>query len=115
MSSAEFQPLSVNVEQGPSGRVLNAAGEIDTLTAPELRSRVEQSLPAAGEVLVIDLSGVTFLSSAGLSVLAWAHQEADTAGGTVRIVTSAGTARVFELTGLAETLNLFGSLTEARG
>jgi anti-anti-sigma factor len=115
MSSADFQPLSVKVEPGPSGSVLSAAGEVDTLTAPELRANVDQALPGAGEVLVVDLSGVTFLSSAGLSVLVQAHQRAEEAGGAVRIVTNSGTARVFQLTGLTETLNLFGSLSEAHG
>jgi anti-sigma B factor antagonist len=115
MSSAEFQPLSVKVEQGPSGSVLSVAGEVDTLTAPELRLNMDQALPGAGEVLVVDLSEVTFLSSAGLSVLVQAHQRAEEAGGAVRIVTNSGTARVFQLTGLTETLHLFGSLAEAGG
>jgi anti-sigma B factor antagonist len=114
MSSAEFQPLSVKVEKSASGPVLSAAGEIDTLTAPELQASVVEALAGAGEVLVVDLSGVTFLSSAGLSVLVQAHQQAKELGRDVRIVTNASSARVFQLTGLTDTLNLFESLAEAR-
>jgi anti-anti-sigma factor len=63
--------------------------------------------------LVVDLSGVTFLSSAGLSVLMQAHQQAAAAGREVRIVTNATTARVFALTGLTETVRLFESARAA--
>jgi anti-sigma B factor antagonist len=114
MSSAEFQPLSVQVQQSSSGLVLSAAGEIDTLTAPELQVSVDQALADAGEVLVVDLTGVTFLSSAGLSVLVQTHQRGKDAGCDVRIVTNSNSARVFALTGLTETLNLFESLADAR-
>jgi anti-sigma B factor antagonist len=114
MSSAEFQPLSVKVEQSTSGALLSAAGEIDTLTAPELQVSLDQALPGQGQVLVVDLSGVTFLSSAGLSVLVQAHQRAADAGGDVRIVTNSSSARVFQLTGLTETLNLYESVAQAR-
>ncbi len=115
MSSAEFQSLSIGVEQGPSGPVLSVRGEVDTVTAPQLQVSVEQAMPSAGRVLVVDLSGVSFLSSAGLSVLVQAHQQADEAGCAVRIVTNANTARVFQLTGLTETLRLYESVDEARG
>ncbi|MFC5104961.1 STAS domain-containing protein [Kibdelosporangium philippinense] len=108
MSSAEFQSLSIGVDEGPSGPVLSVRGEIDTVTAPQLQVSVEQALPSDG-VLVVDLSGVTFLSSAGLSVLVRAHQRGD-----VRIVTNPTILRVFTLTGLAQTLRLFASLDEAR-
>nr|WP_042181781.1 STAS domain-containing protein [Kibdelosporangium sp. MJ126-NF4]CEL13765.1 Anti-sigma F factor antagonist (spoIIAA-2); Anti-sigma B factor antagonist RsbV [Kibdelosporangium sp. MJ126-NF4] len=114
MSSAEFQPLSIEVGQGPSGPVLAVRGEIDTVTAPQLQAGVRQALPGAGRALVVDLSGVTFLSSAGLSVLVQAHQQAGEAGCELRIVTNSNTARVFALTGLTETLRLFDSADTAR-
>jgi anti-sigma B factor antagonist len=115
MSSAEFQPLSVEVVRTPEGPVLlSARGEIDTVTAPELQGQIEQAASEAGVTLVVDLSAVSFLSSAGLSVLVQAHQRAKEAGGEVRIVTNSSTARVFSLTGLDTTLHLFGSVAEAR-
>lgn len=114
MSSAEFQSLSIGVVQGPSGPVLSVRGEVDTLTAPELQVSVEQAMSSAG-VVAVDLSGVTFLSSAGLSVLVQAHQRADEVGRELRIVTNSTTARVFQLTGLTETLRLYTSLADAQG
>src|SRR3954469_12414539 len=74
MSSDAFQPLVVRVEQGPAGPLVEVVGELGTLTAPDLRSRLGEVVPSAGAVLVVDLSGVTFLSSAGLAVLMEACQ-----------------------------------------
>jgi anti-sigma B factor antagonist len=114
MSSAEFEPLSIKVEQVAAGSLVSAFGEIDTVTAPELQVSVDEVMPKRGQVLAVDLTGVTFLSSAGLSVLVQAHQRAEETGGEVRIVTNSTTARVFQLTGLDETLRLFSSVEEAR-
>jgi anti-sigma B factor antagonist len=113
MPSAEFQPLTIVVEQAAQATVLTATGEIDTMTAPDLQASVEEALPPAGAVLVLDLTGVSFLSSAGLSVLVSAHQQAEDAGGQVRIVVDGSISRVFDLTGLSGTLRLHDSLDEA--
>lgn len=115
MSSDAFRPLVVRVEQGPAGPLVGVVGELDTLTAPDLRSRLAEVVPDAGAVLVVDLSGVTFLSSAGLSALMEAHQRGVEVGCDVRLVVGESTARVFALTGLAETLRLYGSVAEAWG
>ena len=48
--------------------MVTVSGEIDTLTAPTLARCLTEQLSAAG-VVVVDLDGVEFLGSAGLSVL----------------------------------------------
>jgi anti-anti-sigma factor len=61
--------LRLEQVEHPSGAVvLHASGEIDTATAPELGAEVGAWCDTASQVL-LDLSGVTFLGSAGLSVL----------------------------------------------
>lgn len=61
--------LRIEQIEHPSGTVvLHASGEIDTDTAPELGAEVGAWCDTAPRVL-LDLSGVTFLGSAGLSVL----------------------------------------------
>jgi anti-sigma B factor antagonist len=63
------------VGHGDGVRVMHVVGEIDTLTAPVLRDRVNEQL-ADVSLLVLDLSDVTFLGSAGLAVLVAAKDEA---------------------------------------
>src|SRR5680860_265694 len=49
--------------------VLIVSGEIDVLTAPQLQEAIELALSNRPGALVLDLSEVTFLSSAGMGVL----------------------------------------------
>ncbi|MGH3585407.1 MAG: STAS domain-containing protein, partial [Pseudonocardia sp.] len=71
------------VSHGSDARVMHVVGEIDTLTAPVLRSRLDEQV-AAVSLLVLDLSDVTFLGSAGLAVLVAAKDDADRRRHTLR-------------------------------
>lgn len=55
--------------------VLEVTGEIDGRTAPAFQEQVLAGLAPEARVL-LDLAGVTFLSSAGLRALLLAHREA---------------------------------------
>ncbi|MGH3885170.1 MAG: STAS domain-containing protein, partial [Pseudonocardiaceae bacterium] len=64
---ADIMGLQV-AEHGSDTRVVTVVGEVDALTAPELAAFLTTQL-AAARVVVVDLDGVRFLGSAGLSVL----------------------------------------------
>jgi anti-anti-sigma factor len=66
---AAVEAFSVDVDVA-AGRptVVQPRGDLDMLTAPVLRQRVDDALAEHGS-LVIDLSGVTFVDSAGLRAL----------------------------------------------
>jgi anti-sigma B factor antagonist len=88
------------VSHGDDARVVHVVGEIDTLTAPVLRSRLDEQV-AAVRLLVLDLSDVTFLGSAGLAVLVAAKDDADRRGHTLRLVPGSRiVTRALEATGL---------------
>jgi anti-sigma B factor antagonist len=88
------------VDHGDGSRVIHVVGEIDTLTAPVLRSRLDEHLPAV-RLLVLDLTDVTFLGSAGLAVLVGAKDEADRQHRTLRLVPGTRiVTRALEATGL---------------
>lgn len=92
------------VSHGDRARVIHVVGEIDTLTAPVMRERLDEQL-AAVPLLVIDLTDVTFLGSAGLAVLVAAKDEADRRRHTLRLVPGSRiVTRALEATGL---LSLF--------
>ncbi len=54
--------------------VLVVTGEIDIATAPELRCELEALSRGAHSPVVVDLAGVTFLDSSGISALVAARQ-----------------------------------------
>ena len=61
------------IEHGVDARVVTVTGEVDTVTAPQLAGVLHEQLSTA-RVVVVDLDGVEFLGSAGLSALVEANQ-----------------------------------------
>jgi len=104
--SAELEPLD-------EGVAVVVTGELDVVTAPKLDERIEHALRDRPPLLLIDLTGVTFLGSAGMTSLVAAHRIAgDTT--TVRIVaTGRSTARAMQIVGLDQQLAIFASREEA--
>jgi anti-sigma B factor antagonist len=74
--------LGVDVASSITGAVVtvSATGGVDFVTAPVLRSALLSCLRAPCTQVIVDLDGVTFLNSAGLTVLAEAHQLAQADG-----------------------------------
>lgn len=101
-------PLSSDIlglevaEHGPTARVVTVVGEIDALTAPELATFLTAQLVAV-QVVVVNLDGVRFLGSAGLSVLVEANELAAREDRDLRLVCNSQTANwALEATGLRE-------------
>ena len=100
------------VDHGNGLRVLHAVGELDTLTSPLLQARVAEQL-AEARSLVIDLSEITFLGSAGLAVLVGAKDDADARSVRLWLVPGSRIAkRALEATGL---LGLFQVADDVTG
>lgn len=108
----ESGDLLVTVRWHGRAAVVTVAGEIDLVTAPELDEIVTGVVDESPEALVVDLRQVTFLSSAGLQVLAAAHQRLGERG--LRVVsTSHVTTRPLTSTGLDTWIGLFTTVDEA--
>jgi anti-sigma B factor antagonist len=105
--------VTVDVEHHGSAVVLHVTGELDLLTTPTLSEACSQELRKRPAVLVIDLTGVTFLASVGMSAIVAAHEE----GGEhtrVRIVGGTrDTLRPIRVTGLDNLLSVYSALSAA--
>ena len=91
--------LSVVAVPGPrpTSVVVEVTGEVDAYTAPALEVCLQSQARQRGlRVLVVDLSGVTFLGAAGVAVLARAHQRC-LARGAELVVRTGGSRRVLRL------------------
>jgi anti-anti-sigma factor len=55
--------------------VVRASGAIDMLTAPELTERVRAVVAQRPTAVIVDLTDVEFLASAGMQVLVNTHNE----------------------------------------
>jgi anti-anti-sigma factor len=98
----------------PATTVVTVAGELDFSTAPRLAAVLETRLESAVKTVVVDLSAVTFIGSAGLEVLAQAHLRASLTGRAVRLVTGSHCVdRALHITGLDRKLPCHTDLTQA--
>ena len=92
---------------------IEVVGELDCHTAPALSALVEDSLQSAPGLLVLDLSGCTFMDSAGCRVLAVAHRLAgDRQIGVVCPETNRAVRRVLEIVGLTDALDVRARLVD---
>lgn len=106
--------LTVRVEKPESGTVvLRVGGEIDLVTAPQLEESVTRALAQRPKVLVVDLTDVGFLASAGMSVLVAAHNQAGENTDMRLVASGSATFRPMELTGLSQALQIYPTLREA--
>ena len=97
--------VRIAVSGGESTVRLSAAGEIDSSSAPVLRTEIEAILGRTVREVVLDLDEVTFLDSAGLSALATAHRSAAERGVRLRVLASArAVMRPLQITGLWDLL-----------
>lgn len=106
--------FSVTVSELAEGVVtVGVSGAVDLLTAPPMDEALQRAQQDAGAVQ-LDLRGVDFLGSAGLSVLVDAARRADEAGGRLAILASGHTVRrAVQVTGLDAVLQIFDDPDEA--
>jgi anti-sigma B factor antagonist len=97
-------------------QVVEPRGEVDVLTAPQLGRRLLSLTDEGKTKVVVDLSMVTFIDSTGIGVLLNAlRQLSRRKGKMVLVCPSERTLRPFQVTGLVDHLNIFGTREEAVG
>lgn len=103
--------LTVHVRTIPAPTLVTVAGEIDMLTAPQLRDRV---LPLPDDDLVLDISGVRLCAAAGLRVMLDLQDRRARTGAQLVLAAPAPTVRrVLCVTGLDKTLPVAASVEDA--
>ena len=95
----------MEIEKKTEGTKLTVSvtGHIDTGTAPQLEA--ELVLDAVDE-LVLDLSGVAYVSSAGLRVFLSAYKAMSKKGGMTIVGAQPAVLEVFKITGFATIFKL---------
>jgi len=90
------------------GRVLVAVdGELDLATAPELRDVLVALSEDGDKEVTLDLTGLEFIDSTGLSVLVMTFTRARAAGGSLVIRNpSQSVTRILEITGLVSVFTI---------
>ena len=76
------EELLTSIDTAGGDVVVTVRGEVDLVSSPELRRVLDEALTSSPRVQV-DLAGLTFIDSSGLSALVEAHRKAREAGGAL--------------------------------
>ena len=96
--------MTINVERDFELVTLEITGRLDTTTAPNLEAVINELSEDIKE-LVFDMSGVEYISSAGIRVVLGAYKKINSNLGTMRIEKANEIVHeVFEMTGLSQML-----------
>ena len=101
--------FELHEETAASGtHVISVRGEIHLSTAPRFSQHLQTAIDNGSTSIVLDLSGVEFIDSTGLSVLLNGLRRVTQAKGRMALVCSNPTVlRLFQITSLDETFDIF--------
>jgi anti-sigma B factor antagonist len=97
-----YVDLSIATSRQDEVVMLSVAGDVDLATGQQLEREIAEAVDTAGPAgVVVDLGGVGFLDSSGISVLVKGRRQADGRGVPYRVTGASGTIRqVLDITGV---------------
>ncbi|MBY4206947.1 STAS domain-containing protein [Rhodococcus fascians] len=113
MNYNELLGLCIDSEHHHDAIVLRVNGEVDLATASDLAHHIEQAITAAPAAVIVDLSGVSFLASVGMSVLIAARRKACCSTSLVVVASGPTTGRPMHLVGLDAAIPIFTDIDSA--
>ena len=93
--------------------VVTVAGELDLLTTPQLTDAIESAASRSPVGVIVDLSKLEFLASAGMNALVAANREISRLARFAVVADGPATARPLKLIGLDKVVALHPTLADA--
>jgi anti-anti-sigma factor len=99
----EKHALKVTTAEWDGTPVIQASGELDLATVPELRKVVHEITARSPRILVFDFGEIRYMDSSGLGILVSAKRRLGAYGGEVVVITSASVVlKALSLSGLSQ-------------
>jgi anti-sigma B factor antagonist len=117
MAMTEVIPRSdlFQVADGPEQTVLTVTGECDVTTQSQLRAALKRTVTQPTHLVILDLSRLTFLDSAGIHALVDSQWMLLVAGKLLVLACPQPiVARVLALTGADQLIRVVGTVGEAK-
>lgn len=106
--------MEVNKKNVDGTPVVTVTGRVDAVTAPDLETEFNSCIDDGGTAIIADLSGLEYISSAGLRVILAAAKRLKTSGGDILLAGLTGPVKeVFEISGFYSIFKVFDSPDEA--
>ena len=97
--------MKIEMERNAQEMMIEVEGRLDTITAPTLDNAINENIQDI-ETLILDFSGLEYISSAGLRVLLSTQKKMQKTGAMKLINVGAEIMDVFEMTGFADILTI---------
>lgn len=108
--------VHIEVSERDQVTLLIVSGRVDSNNAEQLGEALVREIDQGKTSLVLDLSGVDYMSSAGLRELVSAYKRAQNEKGDLRIAQpSARVLELLEVAGLDSVFQIYSTPTEAVG
>ena len=106
--------VTVPGSAGAAYTMVALAGEVDATNSEELQGVLEPMVSEHPRLLLVDLSGLSFMDSTGLRVLLRANRALDREGGVLGLVApQSSVARVLQLTKADQLVPVYDSVEAA--
>ncbi|WP_324290885.1 STAS domain-containing protein [Streptomyces sp. H27-S2] len=108
--------LTITSRDAATGPVLEITGDLDYATAPDLRRAVDGLTLDAGQLLLLDLAGLEFCDSSGITTLLAARNLATRHSAAIALAAvPANTARILRIVGLDRVFTVYPDAAAATG
>ena len=97
--------MKIEMKRNAQEMMIEVEGRLDTITAPTLEKEINENIQDS-ETLILDFSGLEYISSAGLRVLLSTQKKMQKRGAMKVINVGAEIMDVFEMTGFADILTI---------
>jgi anti-sigma B factor antagonist len=105
-AAAQSTAFSVVADATNDGLRLSLCGDLDLSSVPEFERAVLRARRARPSTLVLDLRRLSFLDSCGLRAVLSVHRSCAPGGPALSVIAGEQARRMFDLTGVAESLPL---------
>jgi anti-sigma B factor antagonist len=93
--------------------VVGVTGVVDMLTAPDLEKAISEAAKSSPSAVVVDMTAVEFLASAGMGVLIAAQAELSPGIRFAVVAEGPATSRPLKLVGVTDVVDLYATLADA--
>lgn len=108
--------MNINTEKQGSVTIMTLSGNLDATTTDLVTEKVTAELGDDNTKMVIDLSGVEFMSSSGLRSILASAQDARTKGGDLRLAgANKNVKRVLDFSGFTKIMKYYDTVEAAVG
>ena len=106
--------MDISTRKREGVNVVSLSGSLDTNTSSQAEARLQKLIDGGSLKILIDLTGIDYISSAGLRILLVVSKRLGKSGGKLRLCSLNETVQeVFDISGFSMIFDLFESEDQA--